>query len=52
MELGNTSNELVLSNRCLEEVSQQNTIIHVLVCFAETLVKRTLYSKHVLNNRC
>ena len=43
MELSNTSSEPVLSNRCHKEVSQQNTIIHVLVCVRETLVKSNWY---------
>ena len=43
MELSNTSSESVLNNKCQEEVSQQNTIIHVLVLFCETLVKSNWY---------
>ena len=40
MELSNTCSKPVLNNRHLEEVSQQNTIIHVLVRFHEILVKK------------
>ena len=43
MELSNTYSEHVLNNRCQEEVSQKNTIIHVLVLFCETLVKSNCY---------
>ena len=42
-ELNNTFRQPVLSNRCLEEVSHQITIIHVLVFFSETLVKSNWY---------
>ena len=61
MELSNTSSKLVLNHRCYEEVSQENTIIHVLVLFCETLVKSNWYylkmelsntsSELVLSNR-
>ena len=43
MELSNTASESVLNNRHLEEVSHRITIIHVLVCFSETLVKSNWY---------
>ena len=43
MEISNTSSESVLNNRCQKEVSQQKTIIHVLVLLRETLVKSNWY---------
>ena len=43
MELSNTFSEPVLNNRCQKEVSQKNTIIHVLVVFRETLAKSNWY---------